>query len=141
MRHRKGNAKLGKPTDQRLAMLRELACGVIYSGKVDTTVVRAKATRPYLERLVTKAVRGRRLEDAATRVSDEAEAQRLRAQAIHLRRLVRTKLQRPEAVKALFDDVAPRFMDRPGGYTRIVRTGFRRGDGAETAQLRWVESA
>ncbi|MBI5833891.1 MAG: 50S ribosomal protein L17 [Armatimonadetes bacterium] len=140
MRHRKANAHLNRPTDQRLAMLRELASGVIYNGKIETTVVRCKATRPYLEKLVTKAVRGLRFDEAAAAATNPEDAARLRAQSVHLRRIVRAKLQSPELVKHLFDQVAPHFKTRPGGYTRIVRTGFRRGDGAETAQLSWVES-
>ncbi len=138
MRHRKANPKLNRPTDQRLAMLRELAAGVIYDTRIETTLVRAKATRPYLERLVTKAVRGRKLDLEAEKASDQAVAQQLRAQAIHLRRLVRAKLQNPALVKHLFDQVAPHFMERPGGYTRIIRTRRRRGDGAEMAFLEFV---
>ncbi len=138
MRHCKANAKLGKPTDQRLAMLRELAAGVIHDNRITTTLVRAKATRPYLEKLITKAVRGRRLEQQAEAAATPEEQQQLRAQAVHLRRMVRRKLQRPVLVKHLFDVVAPHFMERPGGYTRIIRTGFRRGDGAEMAILEFV---
>lgn len=138
MRHRKANAKLNRPTDQRLALLRELASGVIMDTRVQTTLVRAKALRPYLERLVTKAVQGHRLEEEARVTSDETERARKQAQAIHLRRQVRQKLQRPELVKHLFDQVAPHFVDRPGGYTRIVRVGRRRGDGAEMAVLEFV---
>ncbi len=142
MRHRKANAKLGRPTDQRLAMLRELASGVILGtgteARIETTLVRAKATRPYLEKLVTKAVRGCKLEREAERTSDETARQELRAAAVHLRRQVRRKLLRPELVKHLFDHVAPHYLERPGGYTRIIRTGRRRGDGAELAILEFV---
>lgn len=138
MRHRKANAKLGKPADQRLALLRELARGAVYDSRIETTVERAKATRPYLEKLVTKAVRGYRLDREAERTSDEATRRNLRAQAVHLRRQVRAKLLEPEVVKHLFDSVAPHYLERPGGYTRIIRTGRRRGDGAEMAILEFV---
>jgi large subunit ribosomal protein L17 len=138
MRHRKGNDKLGRPTDQRLAMLRELASGVIYSTRIETTATRAKAVRPYLEKLVTKAVHGRRLDLEAERAGNEADRRQLRAQAVHLRRQVRAKLQDPSLVKHLFDQVAPHYMERPGGYTRIIKTGFRRGDGAEMAIIEFV---
>ena len=138
MRHRKGNDKLNRPTDQRLAMLRELAAGVIYDTRTETTIERAKVTRPYLERLVTKAVRGRRLELQADQLTNPAEQQQLRASAVHLRRQVREKLQDPRLVKHLFDQVAPHFMERPGGYTRIIRTRRRRGDGAQLAILEFV---
>lgn len=138
MRHRKANAKLGRPTDQRLAMLRELAAGVIYDTRIETTLVRAKAARPYLEKLVTKAIQGRRLEAEAEKVSAAEDKQKLLARAVHLRRVVRKKLQNPTLVKHLFDQVAPHFEDRPGGYTRIIKTGRRRGDGAETAILEFV---
>ncbi len=138
MRHRKANPKLNRPTDQRLAMLRELAAGVIYDTKIQTTLVRAKAARPYLEKLVTKAVQGRKLERQAEQSTDAVEQQALRARAVHLRRQVRAKLQQPALVKHLFDQIAPHFETRPGGYTRIVRTGHRRGDGAEMAVLEFV---
>jgi len=138
MRHRKGNAKLGRPTDQRLAMLRELASGVIYDTRIETTLARAKATRPYLEKLITKAVHGMKAEQAAEAASGEAK-QELAAKAVHLRREVRRKLQQPALVKHLFDQVAPHFAERPGGYTRIIKTGRRRGDGAEMAILEFVE--
>ena len=138
MRHRKSNAKLGRPTDQRLAMLRELASGVIYDTRIQTTLTRAKATRPYLEKLITKAVHGYKAEQAAESASGEAK-QELQAKAVHLRREVRRKLQQPALVKHLFDQVAPHFAERPGGYTRIIKTGRRRGDGAETAILEFVE--
>ena len=138
MRHRKANAKLGRPTDQRLAMIRELASGVIYDTRIETTVVRAKAARPYLERLVTKAVRARRLVEQAGAADTEDERRDLNARAIHLRRQIRRKLLHPALVKHLFDRVAPHFMERPGGYTRITRIGRRRGDGAEMAVLEFV---
>lgn len=138
MRHRKGNAKLGRPTDQRLAMLRELASGVIYDTRIETTLARAKATRPYLEKLITKAVHGLKAEQAAESAEGE-QVQLLKAKAVHLRREVRRKLQQPALVKHLFDQVAPHFAERPGGYTRIIRTGRRRGDGAEMAILEFVE--
>ncbi len=138
MRHRKGNAKLGRPTDQRLAMLRELASGVIYDTRIETTLVRAKATRPYLEKLITKAVHGMKADQAAEAASGD-DKQILAAKAVHLRREVRRKLQHPALVKHLFDQVAPHFAERPGGYTRIIKTGRRRGDGAEMAILEFVE--
>lgn len=138
MRHRKANAKLGRPTDQRMAMLRELAAGVIYDTRIETTLVKAKACRPYLERLVTKAIKGRKLDNEAEATTDEALRAELRGKAVHQRRMVRRKLQNPTLVKHLFDQVAPHFLDRPGGYTRIIKTGFRRGDGAEMAILEFV---
>jgi len=138
MRHRKGNRKLARPTDQRLAMLRELATGTIYASRIETTLMRAKVARPYLEKLVSKAVQGRRLDEAAEKTTSVDEARDLRAQAIHLRRQVRAKLGDPTVVKHLFEEVARHYMERPGGYTRIIRTGFRRGDGAETAILEFV---
>ncbi|MBI2300658.1 MAG: 50S ribosomal protein L17 [Armatimonadetes bacterium] len=139
MRHRKANPKLGKPTDQRLALLRGLAAGMVLDSHVETTLARAKVARPFVEKLVTKAVRGRRLDQAADASTDQVQRQELRAQAIHLRRLVRRDLHNPNLVKHLFDQVAPHFVSRAGGYTRIMRTGRRRGDGAEMAILSFVE--
>lgn len=119
-------------------MLREMASGVIYDTRIETTLARAKAARPYLERLITKAVQGVRAEQAAA-AAGEAEKQALAMRAIHLRREVRRKLQQPALVKHLFDQVAVHFLNRPGGYTRIIKTGRRRGDGAEMAILEFVE--
>ena len=111
MRHRKAGFKLGRNTSHRRALLRNLSTSLILEERVETTVAKAKAVRPWVERMITLGKRG----DVAAR------------------RLAASWLMTREAVEKLFDTVAPRFGDRPGGYLRIVRTGFQKGDGAEKA--------
>ncbi len=113
MRHRKGGYKLQRDPSARRALLRGLTTSVILHGRIETTVTRAKAVRPQVERVITLAKRD----------------------TLHARRQAAAYLYEPEAVKALFDRIGPRFADRAGGYTRIVRLGPRKGDGAETAIL------
>src|SRR5262244_3099708 len=107
MRHRVAGWKLGRKTEHRRALLRNLVTSLIMEERVETTVAKAKAMRPHVEKMITLGKRG------------DANA----------RRLAGTFLITGESVTRLFDTVAPRFGDRNGGYLRIVRTGFRRGDG------------
>jgi large subunit ribosomal protein L17 len=111
MRHRKAGFKLGRNTSHRRATLRNLVTSIILEDRVETTVVKAKAARPHVERLITLGKRG----------------------DLHARRQALAYLQTREAVTRLFDTVAPRYGDRNGGYLRIIRSGYQRGDGAETA--------
>src|SRR5947209_16132849 len=111
MRHRKSNKKLGRNTSHRRALLRNLVTSIILEERIETTVPKAKAIRPHVEKMITLGKRG----------------------DVHACRLAASYLLQPEAVDRLFADVAPRFGDRNGGYTRIVRAGFRRGDGGEKA--------
>ena len=114
-RPKKGRRLGGSPTHQRL-MLRNLAAELIWEERVTTTVTRAKLLRPFAERMITKARKG----------------------TLHARRQILASIEDTEVVTKLFDDVAPRYAERPGGYTRIVRTGPRRGDGAEMAIIELV---
>jgi large subunit ribosomal protein L17 len=111
MRHRKAGFKLGRNTSHRRALLRNLATSVIKEDRVETTVAKAKAVRPHIEKMITLGKRG----------------------DLHARRQALSFLQTNEAVTRLFDEVAKRYHDRQGGYLRIVRTGFQVGDGAEKA--------
>ncbi len=111
MRHRNAGFKLGRNTSHRRALLRSLATSVILEDRIETTVAKAKAARPHVEKMITLGKRG----------------------DLHARRQALAFLQTDDAVKRLFDTVAPRYGDRNGGYLRIVRTGFQKGDGAETA--------
>jgi large subunit ribosomal protein L17 len=110
MRHLKAGWKLGRNTGHRRALLRNLVTSLILEERIETTVPKAKAMRPHVEKMITLGKRG----DLAAR------------------RLAASYLMTPEAVRKLWD-LAPRFGDRDGGYTRIVRVGFQRGDGAEKA--------
>ena len=127
MRHRVAHRKLGRVTEHRMAMLRNQATALIRYEHIETTVPRAKELRPFVERLITIAKRGVAGGDGNGRL-------------LHARRLVARELVDREVVGKLFDSIAPRFAERPGGYTRILRLGYRRGDSAEVAQLELVGS-
>ena len=127
MRHRVAHRKLGRVTDHRLAMLRNQATALIRYEHIETTVPKAKELRPFVERLITIAKRGVAGGDGNGKL-------------LHARRLVGRELVDGEVVGKLFETIAPRFAERPGGYTRILRLGYRRGDSAEVAQLELVGS-
>lgn len=126
MRHRVAHRKLGRTTEHRIAMLRNQATSLIRHEHLTTTVAKAKELRPFVERLITIAKRG---------VADGAPIKVLNA-----RRLVLHDLQDRDVVGKLFDTIAPRFESRAGGYTRLLRLGFRKGDAAEVAQVELVGS-
>ena len=127
MRHRVAHRKLGRVTEHRIAMLRNQATALLRHEHLTTTVPKAKELRPFVERIITVAKRGLAGSDANGRV-------------LTARRLVMQDLQDREVVTKLFDAIAPRFASRPGGYTRLLRIGFRKGDSAEMAQVELVGS-
>jgi large subunit ribosomal protein L17 len=127
MRHRVAHRKLGRVTEHRLSMLRNQATALIRHEHLTTTVPKAKELRPFVERLITVAKRGLAAGEANGRV-------------LTARRLVMQDLQDREVVTKLFDTIAPRFASRPGGYTRLLRLGFRKGDSAAVAQVELVGS-
>ena len=127
MRHRTSHRKLGRVTEHRISMLRNQATELLRYERLETTVPRAKELRPFVERIISIAKRGIAAGDANGRV-------------LHARRLVLRDLQDREVVSKLFETIAPRFEARPGGYTRILRTGYRKGDSAETAQIELLGS-
>jgi large subunit ribosomal protein L17 len=127
MRHRVGHRKLGRVTEHRMAMLRSQAERLIRYEHIQTTVPKAKELRPFVERLITIAKRG--LASGAAN-----------GKVLHARRMVLQDIQDRDVVAKLFDTIAPRFEARPGGYTRILRLGYRRGDSAEVAQIELVGS-
>jgi large subunit ribosomal protein L17 len=133
MRHRVAHRKLGRVTDHRIAMLRNQATALLRHEHLTTTVPKAKELRPFVERLITIAKRGIADHGAG---ATESTATR----ALNARRLVMHDLQDREVVGKLFDTLAPRFRSRAGGYTRLLRIGFRRGDAAELAQVELVGS-
>ena len=127
MRHRVSHRKLGRVTEHRISMLRNQAQELLRYERLETTVPRAKELRPFVERIITIAKRGL--------AGGEANGRTL-----HARRLVLRDIHDREVVSKLFDTLAPRFEARPGGYTRILRLGYRRGDSAEVAQIELVGS-
>ena len=118
MRHRKRTAKLGRTGSHRNAMLANLVCSLIKHKRVRTTLAKAKAARSVAEKMVTLGKSG----------------------TIHDRRLAAARLHQEDAVKILFNEIAPASKDRRGGYTRIVKLLRRQGDAAEEAILEWVDS-
>ena len=118
MRHKRAGYKLGRPIDARYMLLRNLVTSVIEQERVITTVTKAKAAKPLVDKMITLAKRD----------------------TLHARRLAAAFLKTPAAVKKLFDTLGARFGQRQGGYCRIVRLGPRRGDGAEQAMLELVGS-
>jgi large subunit ribosomal protein L17 len=127
MRHRVAHRKLGRVTEHRIALLRNQATALIRHERIETTVPKAKELRPFVERLISIAKRGL--------AAGEGNVKLLTA-----RRMVLADIQDRAVVGKLFDDIAPRFESRPGGYTRLLRIGFRRGDGADVAQVELVGS-
>jgi large subunit ribosomal protein L17 len=127
MRHNVAHRKLGRVTEHRLALLRNQAIALLRHERIETTVPKAKELRPFVERLITIARRGIAAGDTGGRT-------------LHARRLVLAELPDQDVVHKLFETLAPRFADRQGGYTRILRVGFRRGDSAEVAQIELVGS-
>jgi len=113
MRHRVAGRKLDLPTDQRLALLKNLVRALIRHQAIETTEARAKEVRGIAEKVITTA----------------------KENSLHARREARKILNDEDLVKRLFDDIAPKFRERPGGYTRITRIGFRRGDAAPMVKL------
>ena len=118
---------MGRVTEHRIALLRNQATALIRHERIETTVPKAKELRPFVERLITIAKRGLAAGDGNVK-------------ALNARRLVLVDIQDRAVVGKLFDDIAPRFAARPGGYTRLLKVGYRRGDSAEVAQIELVGS-
>jgi large subunit ribosomal protein L17 len=127
MRHRVAHRKLGRVTEHRIALLRNQATALIRYEHITTTVPKAKELRPFVEKLITVAKRG-------------LAAGTANAKELNARRMVMQDLQDREIVSKLFDTIAPRFEARQGGYTRLIRVGFRRGDAADMAQVELLGS-
>lgn len=111
-----GYRKLGRPTDQRRAMLRNLTTSLLEHGRIETTVTRAKEVKRMADKMVTLGKRG----------------------DLHARRQALAYITKDDVVKSLFDEIAPKYAERQGGYTRIYSVGPRRGDGAEMAVIELV---
>src|SRR5213596_2305215 len=119
MRHQKKTIKLGRTADHRRALLANQVCALIQHQRIKTTLAKVKAVRPLAERMVTLGKNG----------------------SIHARRTAFATLRQKNAVKKLFEDIAPRSAERNGGYTRIVKLGQRRSDSAAMAFIEWVDAA
>lgn len=126
MRHRVGGHQLGRNMAQRKALRRILMTQLFRHGRIRTTLAKAASIRAESEKLVTLAKRG-----VAKRNAEQSDS--------FERRLAAARLHESEVIKKLFDEIGPRFMDRPGGYTRILKLGPRQGDGAEMVVLELVD--
>src|SRR5690349_16520921 len=118
MRHQKKTVKLGRTAEHRKALLANQVCSLIEHQRIKTTLAKAKAVRPLAEKMVTLGKKG----------------------SLHARRTALAVLRQKNAVKKLFDDIAPRTASRTGGYTRIIKLGQRRSDSASVAFLEWVDA-
>src|SRR5580765_7436381 len=119
MRHQKKIVKLGRTAEHRKALLANQVCSLIEHERIKTTLAKAKAVRPLAEKMVTLGKNG----------------------SLHARRTALAVLRQKNAVKKLFDNIAPRSTDRKGGYTRIIKLGQRKSDSAPVAFLEWVDAA
>jgi len=119
MRHQKKTLKLGRTAEHRKALLANQVCSLIQHQRIKTTLAKAKAVRPLAEKMVTLGKKG----------------------SIHARRTALATLRQKNAVKKLFDDIAPRSVNRNGGYTRVVKLGQRKSDSASMAFIEWVDGA
>jgi large subunit ribosomal protein L17 len=165
MRHRKTGRHLGRDSGHRRALYRNLMTELFRHERIETTQAKARAVRPLAERLVTKARKARpdrvvelakqrdveklsawfssKRADQLVSLADQGEEEALQAMArdmaLHARRQVLSVLQEKDVAHKLVEEIAPRFEDRPGGYTRMFKLGARRGDAAEMALLELVE--
>ena len=118
MRHGKAHRKLGRTSAHRTAMFANMSASLIKHEQIVTTLPKAKELRPFVEKLITKAKEG----------------------TLHARRLAMRHVQQRAIADKLFQEIGPKFATRPGGYTRILKTGHRTGDGAEMARIELIES-
>lgn len=118
MRHLVVSKKLGRNSAQRKALLRNLVTSFLEKERIRTTLAKAKATRPLAEKMITLS----------------------RTNSLHARRRALRFIYKPDVVKKMFEEIGPRFSERPGGYTRIVKLGPRNGDGTEMAMLEMIGS-
>ena len=117
MRHRKAGRQLRRTSEQKLALMRNLATSLIEAGAIETTEAKAKELRPFVEKLITKAKEG----------------------TLHARRLAGRHVHKRAATDKLFQEIGPKYATRKGGYTRIIKTGHRKGDAAEMARIELIE--
>ena len=126
MRHSKRRHLLGVTGPHRSAMMSNLALALIKNGRIETTLAKAKALRPYIEKIITLAKKAKKANDAARK--------------LHFRRLAIARVRDKKAVAVLFDERVSEFIERPGGYTRIYKLGQRVGDAAEMGLIELIDS-
>lgn len=124
MRHRVVKKTLGRDGDHRKALLSNLSSQLIEKGKIDTTLAKARYLKPKVEKMITKAVKAYKSGDKITK--------------FNIIKLLKKELRSDTSTRKLIDEVAPKFLKRPGGYTKIIKTGNRDGDNALTARIELV---
>ncbi len=129
MRHRKSHRKLNRTPSHRKALLANMAAALIQHERIRTTEAKAKELRPFVEKLITKAKR--------THVRSSSDADGIAA-GVHQRRLVARTIPDRALLRKLFDEIGPRYAERPGGYTRVIKLGRRLGDNAPQAFIELV---
>ena len=117
MRHRRNTARFGRDTNGRKALIRNLVSSIVEHGRIETTLPKAKELRRHVEKAITMGKKN----------------------TIHARRILLSKYPNKKTIDSIFSDWAPKFADRPGGYTRILKIGRRPGDGAETAFIEFLD--
>jgi large subunit ribosomal protein L17 len=127
MKHRKKGRKLNRTASHKKALLSNLSISLIKNKRIKTTEAKAKELRTFFEPFVTKAKDAFRFKDTSPEKN------------VHLRRLANKSIKDKEAIKILFDEIGPKVLNRPGGYTRVLKTGFRAGDGADLAIIELVD--
>lgn len=134
MRHRDAGRKFGRNSTHRNAMFRNMATSLVEHGRITTTEPKAKELRRFVEKVITRSIGVHELvaKPVDSRTKDE------QAKVVHAIRMAGRLVRTREALSKLFNEVAPRFKDRPGGYTRIIRTAPRPGDGAPMAIIELV---
>ena len=131
MPHQIATNKLGRTSGQRKALFRGLARSLILHERITTTEAKAKALRPVAERFIAWGCR-------AARALDQGDTPENRARAVHCRRMAYAFVQDNAVIRKVFEELAPRYKERPGGYTRILKVGFRKGDAAPVALIELV---
>ena len=131
MPHQRVTHKLGRPSAQRKALLKSLTRSLVLHERITTTEARAKALRPVAERIIAWGTR-------AARAMEQGETLENRARAVHCRRMAYAFIQDNAVIRKVFNDLAPRYKERTGGYTRILKVGYRSGDAAPMALIELV---
>ena len=136
MRHRNARTKLGRTSSHRRAMISNMLIALVEHGRIKTTERKARELRSAAEKVVTRATS---LGDILTKDRESLDQEEA-AQVVHAMRMARRTLRSRDSVLRLFEDIAPRYLGRPGGYTRTLKLGFRKGDNASMVILEFVEA-
>jgi large subunit ribosomal protein L17 len=141
VRHRVDKKKLNMPHDQRVALLKNLAREVFEHGNVITTKTKAKVVKPFVESIITKGKKAYNYSKEIEEKREDSNVQEIVAKNVSIRRQINRNFGDRKLVKKICDDIASKYIDRNGGYTRILSIGTRRGDAAELVILQLVDES